>query len=422
MDETTPAVPPESFKYSLGTLEAALRDTEEPEQIIAAVLHAAAEYYGADRAYILEADRELGIFTNTYEHCRDGVPSQIQLLQSIPFEKARCLEKTLKRNVPIVLSDAERLEQHQPESYDLLHSLDIHSMIAVPMKKTYNSGFLCVDNPTVFADSPDYLLMLAYVSVSELNEITLRDTVATYRRNLSKNTGTEITINCLGRLEIITPKGTLTTEDFTSDLLCSFLLYLVLNRKRITSPRETVEMVWEESTGDPYLHLKNAANRLRNVLGRIEMDSLIIPCHGTFILNPEYQIYTDLDRLENLCEKMMVAEEPEVLDGLYRDTSGLYRGNLVPRIDYCHWLIPYSVHYSNLYLRAVRRYAERMLEAKKYREAEQAVVENLTLFPQDGILHGCLVQALRGQGNMYHANMVYKAAERYSTGGEGIND
>ena len=198
-------------------------------------------------------------------------------------------------------------------------------MIAVPMKKTYNSGFLCVDNPTVFADSPDYLLMLAYVSVSELNEITLRDTVATYRRNLSKNTGTEITINCLGRLEIITPKGTLTTEDFTSDLLCSFLLYLVLNRKRITSPRETVEMVWEESNGDPYLHLKNAANRLRNVLGRIEMDSLIIPCHGTFILNPEYQIYTDLDRLENLCEKMMEAEDPEVLEGLYRDAASCTR-------------------------------------------------------------------------------------------------
>lgn len=54
-----------------------------------------------------------------------------------------------------------------------------------------------------------------------------------------------------------------------------------------------------------------------------------------------------------------------------------------------------------------------MLEEKKYREAEQAVVENLTLFPQDGILHGCLVQALRGQGNVYHANMVHKAAEEY---------
>ena len=57
-------VPSGNIQYSIGSLELALRNTFDPEKIINALLHDAVEYYGADRAYILEADWHPGIFTN----------------------------------------------------------------------------------------------------------------------------------------------------------------------------------------------------------------------------------------------------------------------------------------------------------------------------------------------------------------------
>ncbi|MBR5313282.1 MAG: hypothetical protein IKU40_10425 [Clostridia bacterium] len=405
-----------NLQYSIGSLELGLRNTFDPKQILNSLLHDAVEYYGADRAYILEADWHLGIFTNTYEVCREGIPSQSPLLQSIPFEKIKCMEKALERNVPIVLSDAERIEKQKPEEYEFLKSLDIQRLIGAPMRKTYNSGFLCVDNPTRFTDEPDYLLLLAYVAISELNEITLREMVETYRRNIPTREVNDVSINCLGRFEIITPKGTLCEEDFSSDLICAFFSYLVITKKKISSSREIINTVWEESAqGDPYLQVKNAANRLRNILKRIEMESLVIPYHGTFILNPEFHVYTDLERLENVCKRMMGENDMTVLDGLYHDADTLYMGNLIPRIDYYHWLIPYSVHYDNLYLQAITRYIQILMKYQRYSEVQQVVVDNIAFFPQGNTMHYHLIWSLICQKNEYYANQQYQNSMEYLT-------
>ena len=410
------SVPPRNLQYSIGSLELGLRNTFDPKKILDSLLHNAVEYYGADRAYILEADWHLGIFTNTYEVCRDGIFSQIPLLQSVPFEKVKSMEKALERNVPIVLSDAGRIEIHKPEEYELLKSLDIQRLIAAPMRKTYNSGFLCVDNPTKFADAPDYLLLLAYVAISELNEITLREMVETYRRNMPSCAANDVSVNCLGRLEIITPKGTLCEEDFSSDLICAFFAYLVITRKKISSSHEIINTVWEDSAqGDPYLQVKNAANRLRNILKRIEMESLVIPDHGTFILNPEFHVYTDLERLENVCKRMMEENDMTVLDGLYHDADTLYMGNLIPRIDYYHWLIPYSVHYNNLYLQAITRYIQILMKYQRYSEVQEVVVDNIAFFPQSNTMHYHLIWSLICQKNEYYANQQYQNSIEYLT-------
>jgi len=45
------------------------------------VLQAAAEFYGASRASIVEADWELGVGIITHEWCADGVEYQKDMLQ-----------------------------------------------------------------------------------------------------------------------------------------------------------------------------------------------------------------------------------------------------------------------------------------------------------------------------------------------------
>ena len=76
MQETTPLVECSAFHRGMSVLEASLRNTEDSETIISGLLKGAAEFYGASRASVVEADWDLGIGVITYEWCKDGVPAQ----------------------------------------------------------------------------------------------------------------------------------------------------------------------------------------------------------------------------------------------------------------------------------------------------------------------------------------------------------
>ena len=53
----------------LSDLETKLRNNTNPKEKIELALQGALMFYGADRAYVIEVDDELGIGVNTYECC-----------------------------------------------------------------------------------------------------------------------------------------------------------------------------------------------------------------------------------------------------------------------------------------------------------------------------------------------------------------
>ena len=73
--------PPADFREALMLLEQKLRDCEDSASLINGLLEGTAQFYGADRAYIIEADWEIGIGLNTYEWCQPGVDHQKDMLQ-----------------------------------------------------------------------------------------------------------------------------------------------------------------------------------------------------------------------------------------------------------------------------------------------------------------------------------------------------
>ena len=70
MQETTPLVECCAFHLGMSVLEASLRNTEDSDAIISGLLKGAAEFYGASRASVVEADWDLGIGVITYEWCK----------------------------------------------------------------------------------------------------------------------------------------------------------------------------------------------------------------------------------------------------------------------------------------------------------------------------------------------------------------
>ena len=70
----------------LSDLETKLRNNTNPKEKIELALQGALMFYGADRAYVIEVDDELGIGVNTYEFCAPGIAPEIDNLQFMPFE------------------------------------------------------------------------------------------------------------------------------------------------------------------------------------------------------------------------------------------------------------------------------------------------------------------------------------------------
>ena len=231
IQETTPLVECSAFHRGMSVLEASLRNTEDSEAIINGLLKGAAEFYGASRASVVEADWELGIGVITYEWCKDGVPAQRDMLQCLPMEKFPRWRKSLRANKPVVISDLQRLEKIYPDEAAFFQAYGVTTLLAAPFSKRINQGFIAVDDPTRYTDDPVFLFIASYAVVLELNEIKQQQSILAATK-ASKYNPEDIHINFFGGMEIIGSKGTLTGEDIKADQCYLLLAYLILNHKK----------------------------------------------------------------------------------------------------------------------------------------------------------------------------------------------
>ena len=135
MQENTPFVECSAFHRGMSVLEASLRNTEDSEAIISGLLKGAAEFYGASRASVVEADWDLGIGVITYEWCKDGVPAQRDMLQCLPMEKFPRWRKALRANKAVVISDLQRLEKVYPDEAAFFREYGVTTLLAAPFSK-----------------------------------------------------------------------------------------------------------------------------------------------------------------------------------------------------------------------------------------------------------------------------------------------
>ncbi len=300
MQETTPLVECSAFHRGMSVLEASLRNTEDSESIISGLLKGAAEFYGASRASVVEADWDLGIGVITYEWCKDGVPAQRNMLQCLPMEKFPRWRKALRANKPVVISDLQRLEKVYPDEAAFFREYGVTTLLAAPFSKRINQGFIAVDDPTRYTDDPVFLFIASYAVVVELNEIKQQQSLLAATK-ASKYNPEDIHINFFGGMEIISSKGTLTGEDIKADQCYLLLAYLILNHKKNFSVDTLAEIICPyDELDSPYKVVNNIVYRLRRTLSVIGLDKLVIGKNGTFQINPNFNIPILEQMLTNL--------------------------------------------------------------------------------------------------------------------------
>ena len=134
------------------------------------VLATLASFYAADRAYILENDKESLTFSKTYEWCRKGVKSLKAELQHVPLEIVNPWIEAVGDK------DAVYLDSQNDESgvwsrlYSSLPVQDIKCLSAASIiSNNRRSGFIVLDNPKESLKSFTILKLVAGFVESEVN-------------------------------------------------------------------------------------------------------------------------------------------------------------------------------------------------------------------------------------------------------------
>ena len=394
------------------------RESENAKQnidqdIISGLLKGAAEFYGASRASVVEADWDLGIGVITYEWCKDGVSAQRDMLQCLPMEKFPRWRKALRANKPVVISDLQRLEKVYPDEAAFFREYGVTTLLAAPFSKRINQGFIAVDDPTRYTDDPVFLFIASYAVVVELNEIKQQQSLLAATK-ASKYNPEDIHVNFFGGMEIISSKGTLTGEDIKADQCYLLLAYLILNHKKNSTVDTLAEIICPyDELDSPYKVVNNIVYRLRRTLSVIGLDKLVIGKNGTFQINPNFNIHTDFDRFEDACIQLKTEENPDMRHSLYHSAVDMYKGQLLPRCEHELWLMQLSMYYQSLYLQITKGYVRLKMECKDYILAQKTAIDALRFDPKDSELNMYAILAMGFQGNLSMAQTYYTAAKPY---------
>ena len=128
--------------------------TTNPEKSLNMLLAFIGKTFSCDRVYIFEF---FGAFANnSYEWCREGVSSQISILQNVPLSNLDWWLHLFQENEIVTIPQLEDIRIRYPTIYAILKPQDISSLVAAPILiEGKVMGFLGVDNPT-----PEMLTMI----------------------------------------------------------------------------------------------------------------------------------------------------------------------------------------------------------------------------------------------------------------------
>lgn len=248
----------------------------------------------------------------------------------------------------------------------------------------------------------------------ELNEILLQEWRE--RRYASIKQPTIIQANLFGKLEIISATDVLKDDSFTNESGYVLLTFLLLNRKREHPLRLLTDVIWESTDmGNPYNSIKNVVYRLRKTLACIGLRDLIQASHGTFTLNPNYTIFTDVERFDDACKRIDNSSDPAILQALYESIIGLYRGSLLPRYDFYHWLMPKTLYYQNKFLHYMKRYLSMLYREKNYLRVQELSMDLLSIDMYESEVHYYLIKAMLMSGSKALSQIYFRQAEPYLT-------
>lgn len=152
---------PVEFTAAMHQIANAMRHADSVEEKLMEMLKRIADFYQADRAYIIEVDWELFIGEADYEYCAANIPEKKQLLQDIDISKFPRWHEATKQGTAIIIANIEIIRASEPAEYGFLKGLGVVSLLGLPLENL--SGYLVLTNPKRFGTETVMMSVGAYI-------------------------------------------------------------------------------------------------------------------------------------------------------------------------------------------------------------------------------------------------------------------
>lgn len=147
-----------------------LSKTDDFETAVQSFLETLGRFYRADRAYILEVNRDKNAFSNTFEWCYKGVSREIGNIQDVPMEALDDLGAGFSRLDEIYIANIDLIPK-DGSLYAAMCNQNIQMLMVTPLNiGGVITGFLGVDNPRVNLERKAILQATADFVVDEIKK------------------------------------------------------------------------------------------------------------------------------------------------------------------------------------------------------------------------------------------------------------
>lgn len=371
------------MKKAIMRLDERLRSVDEPALAIHAMLQTLSEYYGAEKAYIIEADFYAGYGSGTYEWCAEGVEPRKSIIQYLEADCFPQWKNAFEKRLPIIILDVDEVKAVCLQEYEFYKEYGVCSIMAVPFSRFSIRGYITVNNPTQHRDDTTFLWLLSHGIVLELNEIRMNKTLQTATRQIPLFSPSDVYINCFGKLEIHNSVGTLTDEQF-SDQMYGLIGCLALMPNHNATVQQIASFLWPGDICETAArNIGRILYRLKPLLSIVKLEDLIISKGNMFSFNSKYHITVDTAVFEAICDELKSGLSKWKAISLYHTALHIYKGELLPRFSHELTVIPYVAYYQNHYLALQKRAIEFALEQRDYETAQKITIRTMQIAPFD---------------------------------------
>ena len=375
------------IRDAIANLDERLRRVDDPKQAIKMMLQTLVEFYGADKAYIIETDFDVGYGSGTYEWCAEGVEPRKSSIQYLEVDQFPQWKEAFIQKIALVISDTNFVKDISLQEYTFYKKYNVSSIIAIPFSKIHLRGYISVNNPTKHKEDTTLLRLMSHGIVLELNEIQMNKTIQAATRQIPIISPTELYISCFGKLEIYNSRGVLTDEQF-SDQMYGLIGCLALMPNHTATVQQIASFLWPDDTCEtPARNISRIIYRLRPILSIVEVEDLIVNKANTFSFNSKYQITVDTIIFEKIYDELKNAVSKEKAVLMYKTALRIYRGELLPRFAHEQAVIPYAVYFQNHYLSLQKKVIELSLEHEDYETAQKITINTLQNAPFDSMVN-----------------------------------
>lgn len=192
----------------------------------------------------------------------------------------------------------------------------------------------------------------------------------------------------------------------------AFLIYLILNHKKIILSEALKEQFWPSDRKNPANSLKNMIHKTRSLLNVIvpEIEELLLTRSRGYEWNPDVQMECDVEQFDQLYNQLKTMQPEESIE-LGMKAFDLYEGNILPG-ESIEWIDRLNSYYQTAFIDICKTLVSVLVEKQRWDDVIRVCNRAYEVAPEVEEFTIFLMQALI---NREHHGQAIEHYEKYST-------